>query len=436
MSRSTEESPPLKRTKYSEKEYTLPIQNIRLDNLVLLKCVSVTKHKFYNDFAQKLVSREFADAIQYVHCKLTISILIRSAPFSLPPLSFPIKLILTLESPRWQKCRFWTYSANILLEKENADECLKVILRNIFAQFKRVGTIDISRLKNEPMLLTITTVIVEANLTKLDRLKFGQLNFFNTLFTLLQNFSKFLKDIHFLSIVELNELHHSGTDMKPFFTALAQCNNLRKLCLDGFPISDASMKDWSDCLKMLKIKHFKAGLDSKKQWHNWLSITSKTNKILRYLSLPYQEAHFYCSPLIMPLLSNIRSISMWVCGGSRNFEPDENWKQSLLKILNAMRSDGFLKLTIINLACDIGKSNLACERILKVFNVLFKVSELTRKLIKVSLHVGYMHRHLEGENIIPILTTAEQFKGIAIIRHEKKSFTILHLNNARIFLLK
>ena len=432
---SVEASPPRKRAKVVAEKIAC-IKKIRLDNLVVYKCVSFMRQKFSDDFSQKLISLEFSDAIQFIHSKLTISISIRdSSPH------FKTDLLISTQKNRLR----WNNNEPVVisLANDNIDKTLEIILRNIFTNFRRLGTLDLWWLCNEATLLSVADAVLLASLIKLDRLKIGALfRSYCAFACLLQKFSKFLKDIFIYTNYQFSQISEYGVKMKQFFAALARCQNLQRLHIHHFEFSNSLLiEQWSDFLAKLKIKQFKVTIlnEIEQNFDDWLFSTLGSNENVRNLTLPNHAARFFCSSVIKPILHGLHSVGILVHCISMIpvFRPDKDWKQNLMQILNCLHAEGILKIKISDLGyrCNISHGSIEkCKHVVRVFNVLFEVSELTRKLIKFYVHMSNTHRKLTKEKIIQNLRATKDFREMTIVNHAKKNQFDLCLNNARILL--
>ena len=233
MMQSSETLPALKKTGISKEMHPDP-KNIRLDNLVVLECVSLMRQNFGENLIHQTVSRRFADAIQFSHSKIAISIIFDDL------IARRNLIVKSHNVNRW---------AFHLFDLDNKKH-MSLIFKNIFALFSEVCTLDLSNLMRhlDNSLLTLIIIALQrANLTKLKKLKISAFQNSYASYVLFREFSHLVKNIHVVSI------YPKDRSFQYFFAALSQCSNLRKLRFSNIYVCFES--EILTCLQTLKIRH-------------------------------------------------------------------------------------------------------------------------------------------------------------------------------------
>jgi hypothetical protein len=402
----------IERTEQGRKLATTAFSIMLLDNLVVHKTVSLMRQKIYDDYNQRLVNREFADALQCVHNSMKIVLTIESDRI----------IISTREkSHRWIKNESgWAIDRNYF-----SNFHLTKILKKIFIIFQQIAVLDMS--KTDSQQEAFDDVAESVELQKLDRL---YVNSNAPPIIFIEKFAHLIKNIRIVHNLNFHTLinwkQNRTQSLKLFFESLFLVyKNLRTLCI-AFSYFDylfnvPGRNGLINCLTNKTLYEKDAEILKIFANDKWLVHTLGVNKNLRYLYVE-QEPEIFCSPTILPLLSHLLQLRVSLPYSNETVFNDERKNQFLL-ILKSLSFDALLVITVSVKFKNTG-------HLVEMIDDVFNLSMLTGKSIKlqvINFNRIIMIRALEN------LTTRTEYKEL-IVKSPSEKKAILQMRNVSIIL--
>uniref|UniRef100_A0A914VVI3 Uncharacterized protein n=1 Tax=Plectus sambesii TaxID=2011161 RepID=A0A914VVI3_9BILA len=431
-SKTTKKRNKPQQTKSAEKSATNE-EKVQLDYLIVEKIASLTELKFAPDLFQELVSSTFAKALRsfYAEKKLTVSIDISYSEDANLDSEWPHITVLSVSGLSRQS------KEEIKMDDDNN---LNKAIENIFARFPQI------HLKIEGMDVVdseeVACIISDAlNITRNVTIKTLEItSFYSVIIDCQRLIKKLARNLQVLNL-HIYDPVDQGQSSKRFWQTVNSCSKLAKLSVvtdytlmmeeteDAFEAENLLVVHITDCLKQLKIKHFRTNLqngeEEEERTMEWLISAFAENENLRELDVDtYFESGCYLGDLMNvedgPLvLSRLESLKI----RSSDFDKHRtDWIPIVEKILTALSDRAILKISVSYCKKDVGD----------ILQMYLKISHRTARTIKLRLLFWKKDAGAIAtfETALHQLSSVKEFRGLKTISYGK--WTKLFYGNANL----